>query len=126
VVVSKSNFLVALAPYFFPFYAVLLVTVFEVGHLIWGWSRYAPWYHLTLGAAYAFHLTLTWYVLQSRQSDVTGQGYFFSGVVIWLGNISVLLFSVPLLIGGVKFWTVLGWWVHNTLDVLYLLARLGP
>ena len=86
VVVTKSNFLVALAPYFFPLYAVLVVLVFLVGHLIWGWARWTPLFHLLLGAAYAFHLTLTWEILKTRQSDITGQGYLFSGVVIWLGR----------------------------------------
>jgi hypothetical protein len=32
VVVSKSNFLIALAPYFFPLYAGIIVAVFAIGH----------------------------------------------------------------------------------------------
>ena len=37
VVISKTNFLIALAPYFFPLYAVLVVGVFALGHFIWHW-----------------------------------------------------------------------------------------
>jgi hypothetical protein len=97
VVISKTNFLIALAPYFFPLYAVIVIAVFAIGNLIWNWHCYLVWFHLLLGVAYAFHLTLTFHVLQTRQSDITSQGYLFSGVVIFLGNALVLLFGIPLL-----------------------------
>ncbi len=122
VVITKSNFLVALAPYFFPLYAVLVVLGFLTGHLIWGWSQWTPFFHLLLGAAYAFHLTLTWEILQTRQSDITGQGYLFSGVIIFLGNMLVLLLGIPLLTGQGRLLTVLGWWLEATGA---LLKRLG-
>jgi hypothetical protein len=98
VVSTKSNFLIVLAPYFFPLYAVLLVLVFVVFILVGAWHRaYVPWFHLLLGAAYAFHLTLTWHILRTRQADITSQGYIFSAAVIFLGNAFVLLIGVPLL-----------------------------
>ena len=99
VVITKSNFLVALAPYFFPLYAVFVVVVFLVGHLIWNWSAWTPLFHGILGAAYAFHLTLTIEVLKTEQSDITSQGYLFSGVIIFLGNALGLLLAIPLLTG---------------------------
>jgi hypothetical protein len=112
VVVTRSNFLVALAPYFFPIYAVAVFLFFLAGHWIWGWKEYLVWFHLLLGAAYAFHLTLTWRVLRTRQSDIVEQGYFFSAVVIWLGNAAVLLLGIPLLTGRVGLLTALGWcWI---------------
>ena len=122
VVITRSNFVIALAPYFFPLYAVLVVLVFLTGHLIWNWARYAVWFHLLLGAAYAFHLTLTGHVLQGKQSDVTEHGYVFSGVIIFLGNILVLLVGVPLLTGRVGVLAALGWWLLSTEAVLRRLA----
>src|SRR6185503_15554415 len=97
VVVSKTNFLIVLAPYFFPLYAALLVAVFALGHLVFGWTRHLVWFHLLLGAAYAFHVTLTVNILKTRQSDLVSQGWLFSGVVILLGNLGVLLVGLPLL-----------------------------
>jgi len=99
VVTTKSNFLITLAPYFFPFYAVMVVLAFVVGDLLWHWRRYWPLFHLLLGAAYAFHLTLTWEILRTRQTDITSQGWLFSAVVIFLGNALVLLVALPLLTG---------------------------
>ncbi|MFM8470377.1 MAG: hypothetical protein ACKODH_10465 [Limisphaerales bacterium] len=124
VVLTKSNFLVALAPYFFPLYAVLVVLVFLAGHLVWGWARWTPGFHLLLGAAYAFHVTLTWEILKTRQSDITGQGYLFSSVVIWLGNVLVLLLGIPLLTGQGRLLTVLGWWLEATGALLRRLSAL--
>ena len=91
VVVTKTNFLITLAPYFFPLYAVLVIAIFAAGHWIWGWQRFFVYFHLLLGAAYAFHVTLTFHTLQTQQSDITSQGYLFSGVVIFLGNAGILL-----------------------------------
>jgi hypothetical protein len=48
VVVTKTNFLIALAPYFFPLYAVLVVLFFLIGHWVWNWRHYLPWFHLFL------------------------------------------------------------------------------
>jgi hypothetical protein len=124
VIVTKNNFLIALAPYFFPLYVVLVVLVFVIGHLIWNWRPYVAWFHLLLGAAYAFHLTLTWHVLKTEQSDITQHGYLFSIVVIFLGNIGVLLLGVPLLAARVGLLTSLEWWLKCTGGVLHRLKEL--
>lgn len=112
VIISKTNFVIALAPYFFPLYVVLVVGMFALGHFIWGW--HLVWFHLCVGAAYAFHLTLTFHVLQTRQTDITSQGYLFSAVIIFLGNICVLLFGIPLLTAKVGMLNSLGWWLEST------------
>src|SRR5437667_9697578 len=122
VVVTKNNFMIALAPYFFPLYVVLVVCCFVFGHLLWGWTRYLVWFHLLVGAAYAFHITLTWHILQTRQSDITSQGYFFSAVIIFLGNIGVLLIGVPLLT-KVPVLSSLDWWLRDSRTVLLHLWR---
>jgi signal transduction histidine kinase len=123
VVVTKSNFVIALAPYFFPLYAVLVVLAFLAGQRIWDWRVYLVWFHLLLGAAYAFHVTLTWHILKHDQSDISGQGYLFSAVVIFLGNIAVLLVGIPLLVQKVDVLTALSWWVGCTIEGLQRLAR---
>jgi hypothetical protein len=124
VVVTKSNFVIALAPYFFPFYAALVVMVFVAGHLVWGWSQYVAWFHLLLGAAYAFHVTLTCHILKTGQPDITEQGYLFSAVIIFLGNVSVLLLGIPLLTSKVGISTALDRWLACTGDVFQRLGRL--
>ncbi len=124
VVVTKVNFLITLAPYFFPLYAVLVILVFVAGHLLWDWGAYRVWFHLLLGAAYAFHLTLTWHTLQTEQTDITSQGWLFSTVVVFLGNVIVLLLGIPLLTAKVSLGTALSWWADSTGQVLQRLAGL--
>src|SRR5438552_3604037 len=124
VVISKNNFLITLAPYFFPVYVAGVVLAFMIGHWIWGWTRHLVWFHLLVGAAYAFHVTLTWHALRTRQSDITQQGYLFSAAVIWLGNVAVLLFGVPLVTARVGLLTALRWCLECTGEVLQRLGRL--
>ena len=123
VVISKSNFIIALAPYFFPFYTVLVIVVFALGHCLWNWADYLVWFHLAVGAAYAFHVTLTWHALKTQQSDITSQGWLFSAVIIFLGNAGVLLLGLPFLTAKVGFLDALGWWLEGTGHFLHWLAR---
>ena len=124
VIITKSNFVIALAPYFFPFYVFLLVVAFGTGHLIWGWSKYWVVFHLLLGLAYAFHVTLTIQVLQVEQSDVTEHGYLFSIVIIYLGNVLLPLLCLPVLTSSVGLGTAIGWWFRLTGDVFVKISRL--
>ena len=124
VVISKTNFVIALAPYFFPLYAVIVVAIFAVSHLFWDWKSYLVFFHLLVGAAYAFHVTLTFHTLKTRQSDITSQGYLFSAVIIFLGNVCVLLFGIPLLTAKVGLFNALGWLFDCTGMVFHWLQRL--
>jgi hypothetical protein len=124
VVVTKNNFIIALAPYFFPLYAFSLVLVFTASHWIWDLKTYAVWFHLLLGASYGFHVTLTWHILKSSQTDITEQGYLFSAVVIFIGNVCVLLLGIPLVLQQVAVLKALQWWADGTAEVFRWLVRL--
>src|SRR5213592_2417206 len=123
VIITRHNFLITLAPYFFPLYVAVVVLIFTLGHWLWGWARYLAWFHLLVGAAYAFHVTLTCHALRTRQSDITQQGYLFSAAVIWLGNVAVLLLGVPLVTSRVSLLTALRWCLECTGEVLQRLGR---
>lgn len=118
VVVTKNNFLISLAPYFFPLYAVGVVIGFTLGNQLSHWQRYAAWFHLLLGAAYAFHVTLTYFILRSRQTDISEQGYLFSATIIFLGNLLVLIVGIPLLAGNVELGTAFRWWGESIYQVV--------
>jgi hypothetical protein len=124
VIVSKSNFLIALAPYFFPLYAILVALAFRAGEWVWNWRHYVVWFHLLLGAAYAFHVTLTWHILKERQTDISEQGYLFSAVVILLGNMVVLLVGIPVLVAKTGVGTALAWWLESTVLIVRHLGRI--
>lgn len=126
VVVTRSNFLIALAPYFFPLYAAVVVAVYAVGNLVADWRPYAPVFHLLLGFTYAFHLTLTFCVLQTRQTDITEHGYLFSGAVIFLGNVALLLVGLPLLTAHGSVGGAMRAWAEGVTIVLRWLGQWLP
>lgn len=123
VVVTKSNSLVVLAPYFFPLYAVLWTGLFLLLGIWLDLRPVMPGFHLGLGAAYAFHVTLTLEVLRMGQSDLRGEGWFFSVMLIWFAHALVLLCAIPLLTQRVGLLTALGWSAERTGRVLSAVAR---
>ena len=108
VLITKDNFIITLAPYFIPLYSSAVLVVFALGRLIWDWN--GPWvwgvFFWALGATYTFHILLTWHILHTRQPDVTSQGYVFSAVIIFAGNVLVLLIGLPHLMEGISLWDV--------------------
>lgn len=124
VIISKTNFLIALAPYFFPLYAILVIAVFALGNLFLDWRGYIAWFYLFLGAAYAFHISLTVHILRTEQTDITSQGYLFSAVVIFLGNAIPLLFGIPLLTRHPEFFYIFAIWCAHTGKVFIWLHHL--
>lgn len=125
VVVTRNNFLIALAPYFFPLYAVLVMAAFGAGHWFWNWRHYLVWFHLALGVAYAFHITLTWHILKHSQTDISEQGYLFSATIIFLGNAAVLLIGIPLIAANLRVQTVFEWWLDGTWSILRGILRIA-
>ena len=123
IVVTKTNFLTTLAPYFFPIYAALVLLIFLALQLFCDVRPHSMWFHLLIGAAYAFHITLTLRVLKTHQSDIAQSGYLFSATVIWLGNIVVLLLAVPLLTDQVSIVTALSLCWVETENVFRQIAR---
>lgn len=121
VAITKTNFLISLSPYFFPLYAVLIMIVFVVGDRIWGLKHWIPLLYLLLGAAYAFHVTLTGHALKTEQTDISDQGRLFSLVVIWLGNVGMLIICVPILTSKITVWTALSRLPADTFMVIHLI-----
>jgi hypothetical protein len=62
--------------------------------------------------------------LKTQQSDITSQGWLFSGVIVFLGNVSGMLFGLPFLTAKVSFLNALGWWLESSGQILSWLARL--
>lgn len=116
IVVDKENFLIFLAPYFFPIYAIILFAFFALGNLFLELEKYRSIFYLLLGAAYGFHLTFTLQVLHAKQPDIVKQGLLFSMVIIFLGNILVLAIGLPILC-GFSIVTTLKFWLISTFNL---------
>lgn len=100
VVLSDTNSLITLAPYFFPLYAVGWAALVGLAQRIW--PAVGQWLLLPAGFGffYAFHFAMTIQVLRLRQPDIVSEGALFSAVVILVGNFVVMLLFLPLLVGS--------------------------
>jgi len=87
---SKSNFIIALAPYFFPFYTALVIGLWYGLGFFWDVSAWEPLWLVLVGMTWGFHITFTIYMLSQHQPDVQEHGRIFSYVVIYLANLFVV------------------------------------
>jgi hypothetical protein len=95
---SKTNWLITLAPYFFPFYAMLFIALFFVAHWIWNLEQHMSVLFFLVGLGWSFHVTFTLMMLmQPGQPDIRSQGWLFSLVVIYCMNLFVMALMAALL-----------------------------
>ena len=84
---SKTNSLIALAPYVIPFYTALAVLTWVAAGWFWEISRFQTAWLMIVGLTWGFHILFTVYMLTQRQPDVQEHGRVFSYVVIYLANL---------------------------------------
>ena len=101
---SKTNWAITLAPYFFPFYAVLFMAGFFIVHAIWDLTPYFWVLFFLIGLGWSFHVTFTIMVLFTvSQPDVQSQGALFSAVVIYLMNLLTMIVTATILSHALTF-----------------------
>jgi len=100
---TKLNTLIALAPYFFPLYTVVVVIAYGIASL---WVKFGIYHRLVLfaiGFTWSFHLLLNLYMLRRGQEDLRVSGSFFSLVLIFLLNLIVLGLILGFIAEGITF-----------------------
>lgn len=90
VITNRTNFWIALAPYFFPIYSILAIAIFGGLSLFYNTQPYGRLLYAVIGATWAFHLTFTIWMIPKNQTDLRDHGTFFSLVVIYLMNLVLL------------------------------------
>ena len=115
---TKSNMLITLAPYFFPFYTFLVIVVALVTS---AFVRPLPWLPLwmfTVGFTWAFHALFTLETLAQRQPDVKLYGRIFSWVFIFLANVVLVLVFLAA-VTSLSFAQLCGFLVNRVLDAYF-------
>lgn len=122
---TKSNFLIALAPYYFPFYSIIVLLVYLILLAFTDLGTYKPFWMGLLGLTWAFHLTFTWRMLREHQSDVTSQGRVFSYATIYLVNmLEICLLVVAFASPDLRLFLVkLTNEILNAVDFIFEMAR---
>lgn len=92
ILTDRTNFLISLSPYFFPFYSVVAILAWTV----YGWvaAENAPpdpvWLYGLIGFTWTFHLAFTLWMVRGEQPDVIQNGRVFSFSVIFSANVLIL------------------------------------
>lgn len=111
-VVSKSNFLINLAPYFFPLYTFIVLIVFFIVD-----KRFLPYVIFAIGFTLAFHVCLTIGSLLRFQSDIQISGFVNSILFIYLVNLIIVGLIIALTSNGnIKVIDFFGNGFYNTID----------
>ena len=84
---TRTNFLITLAPYFFPFYTVCIILLHAILSLFFDMHTYEPVWLGWVGLTWGFHFTFTLSTLKTKQPDIEEHGRLFSYVIIYLCNI---------------------------------------
>ena len=88
VLISKSNFMISLAPYFFPLYALAATLIYYIAQ-----DRFRLYIAFIVGAALSFHIALTLFSLMTKQSDLhEDSNIVFSLAFIIFMNVLVITF----------------------------------
>ncbi|MEA3490221.1 MAG: hypothetical protein U9R44_07820 [Candidatus Omnitrophota bacterium] len=92
VVTSKTNFFIELSPYFVPIYTVLLGPVyFALRAMDKQFPHMSLVFIFLIGVTLAFHFVMTSEVIRLRQPDIVKSGLLFSLVLIFVGNLVIVM-----------------------------------
>jgi len=97
VLTDKVNWWIALSPYFVPIYALIWTALWITVNFYYPLRAWQPILYFGIGLFWAFHVTFTASMAHRKQTDLTGQGVFFSLVVILLFNLFAFLLLLSLL-----------------------------
>lgn len=88
---TKSNLLITLAPYFFPFYTFLVIIAALVTYAFMRPLPFIPLWLFMIGFTWAFHILFTFETLSQAQPDVKLYGRLFSWTFIFIVNVLIVL-----------------------------------
>jgi len=94
---SESNMFVALAPYFFPLYSILVICAYFLLSVFFDLQKYHLLFLAAVGFTLGFHLFFTVSALAIKQTDIEDYGKIFSYALIYFMNaliISLLIVAV--------------------------------
>jgi hypothetical protein len=103
IVTDRNNFWIALAPYFFPLYSLIIIGGYGLLGLFVNVQPYGRLLYALIGATWAFHFTFTCWMIPKKQTDLTDNGTFFSLVVIYLMNLALLSVMLVLASSQISF-----------------------
>lgn len=126
IMTNKSNILIALSPYFVPFWSIVMMVIFGLVSLAFEIPSSSLYFMGLLGFTWTFHMAWTIWMIPKDQPDLREHGTFYSLMIITLANLMTLSLMmcwtqshISLLNFGFEWWNML-------LNLWELLYRLLP
>ncbi len=94
---SKSNFIVSLAPYCLPIYTLFILLAYLVARQKYSQAFLEPLLIGAVGFTLSFHASLTLYAIRQNQPDIVNSGPFFSLIFIVLANAWIIILLAKIL-----------------------------
>ncbi len=115
VIINKSNFLISLAPYFFPFYTFIFILIYLIAD-----KKFYSYIAFFIGGSLSFHIALTLYSLRQSQSDLKeDSNIVFSLSFIFFMNIIIIVFILALLSPKINFIS----FIKNSFSEIIILCK---
>lgn len=111
VMTNKSNFLIALSPYFIPFWSLIVLGISFLIETFWDIPYHHYALYLAIGATWTFHLAWTIWMIPRDQPDLKENGTVFSVVIIYMANVLLLAGMLCLIPGGLSFKSFAAHWI---------------
>jgi hypothetical protein len=126
VMTNKSNILIALSPYFIPFWSAVLISLHSFVSLWWKIPAGSLILTGLLGFTWTFHIVWTVWMIPKDQPDLKENGTFLSLMIIIFANL--VLFSLILCATSreVQLASFLFQWWNNFLDLADPFLQLLP
>ncbi len=115
---GKGNWLITIAPYFFPTFPFLWMLAglwFQYHH-----QPFPSWYIMAFGFLVGYHIVSNFYQIHSEQTDFKKAGYLFSLFFIPGANILLIGYLWSFVLNG---WAGLGDWQRLTFQQTYLFVK---
>ena len=87
---SESNFLIDLAPYFFPLYTIVFTAVFYGLDKLFQLDKYYWLFFIGFGILISFHVLSNWDVLKIEQPDMNSVGKVFGIIFVLIVNLLII------------------------------------
>ena len=90
IVANRDNIFIALSPYVFPFWVLILATCFIVLGCLVDLTSVLYYFYILFGIAWSFNIIWTFLMIPLGQSDLKNNGTFFSLTLIYVCNALIL------------------------------------
>lgn len=118
IVTNKSNILIALSPYFLPFWSVVVLALMAAIGFVAPLPHHERILFALMGGTWSFHLFWTLWIIPRDQPDLQENGTFFSLSLIYLANVVLLSALICLASPDLTGRDFVYKWANNFLEVI--------